>query len=58
MILAGESNRTRFRKRVFKPMLVAEWLEMTIPDKPTSSRQKYRLTATGKALLEAGERSQ
>ncbi len=58
MTLAGESNRTRFRKRVLKPMLVAEWLEMTIPDKPRSSRQKYRLTATGKALLEARERSQ
>jgi len=24
---------------------------MTIPDKPRSSKQKYRLTAKGKALL-------
>ncbi len=39
-------------------MLVAGWLEMTIPDKPTSSRQQYRLTTTGKALLEALEQPQ
>ena len=25
-------------------------LEMTIPDKPQSSKQRYRLTAQGKAL--------
>ncbi len=25
---------------------------MTIPDKPTSSRQRYRLTAAGRQLLD------
>ncbi|MCY3807968.1 MAG: hypothetical protein OXG58_00770 [Gemmatimonadetes bacterium] len=29
---------------------------MTIPDKPTSSRQRYRITAAGRAVLgEVGE---
>ncbi len=32
-------------------MLDARWLERTIPDKPTSRQQKYRLTEAGKALL-------
>ena len=36
---------------MLKPLLEAGWLEMTIPDKPTSSKQKYRLTARGKNLL-------
>jgi ATP-dependent DNA helicase RecG len=28
-------------------------IEMTIPDKPRSSKQKYRLTDTGKRLMES-----
>ena len=35
-----------------QPLLDAGWLAMTIPDKPTSSRQKYRLTAAGRQLLD------
>jgi len=27
--------------------LAAGWLEMTIPDKPTSSKQRYRVTEAG-----------
>jgi len=33
-------------------------IEMTIPDKPQSSKQKYRLTAAGRALLEPRAYSQ
>ena len=51
MTLAGRSNRTKFRDHVLKPLLEAGWLEMTIPDKPTSSKQRYRLSVEGKALL-------
>ncbi len=36
---------------MLKPLLEAGWLEMTIPDKPTSSKQKYRLTTRGRDLL-------
>ena len=52
MVIAKRSDRTKFRHQVLAPLLVEELLEMTIPDKPTSSKQKYRLTAKGKALLE------
>ncbi len=49
------SNRTKFKDQVLQPLLEAGLLEMTIPDKPRSSRQRYRTTAAGKRLL-AGER--
>ncbi len=51
MQVSGRSNRTKFRNQVLKPLLEAGWLEMAIPDKPTSSKQKYRLTARGRNLL-------
>lgn len=37
---------------VLRPMLAAGLVEMTIPDKPRSSKQKYRLTNKGRGLLE------
>lgn len=51
MELAGRSNRTKFRNQVLAPLLAAGLLELTIPDKPRSSKQRYRLTATGRAYL-------
>ena len=36
---------------MLKPLLEVGWLEMTIPYKPTSSKQKYRLTTKGRDLL-------
>jgi len=53
MGIAGRSDRTKFRHQVLAPLLEDGLLEMTIPDKPTSSKQKYRLTAKGKAWLNA-----
>lgn len=52
MALLGRSNRTKFRDQVLNPLIDAGLIEMTIPDKPQSSKQKYRLTAAGRALLE------
>ena len=52
MALAGRRDRTKFRHQVMQPLLAAGWLVMTIPDKPTSSRQRYRLTAAGRQLLD------
>ena len=49
---AGRHDRTKFRNQVLRPLLDTGWLEMTIPDKPTSSRQKYRTTATGRRVLD------
>ena len=46
------TNRTKFRQSHIAPLLEAELLEMTIPDKPTSSKQKYRTTEMGLQFLE------
>jgi ATP-dependent DNA helicase RecG len=51
MAIAERADRTKFRNQVLKPMLADGLLEMTIPDKPTSSNQRYRTTDKGKSLL-------
>ena len=45
------SDRTYFKKNFIAPLLDAGLLEMTIPDKPTSSQQKYQTTAKGLQFL-------
>jgi ATP-dependent DNA helicase RecG len=39
-----------FRKAYLLPALEARLIEMTIPDKPKSSKQRYRLTALGETV--------
>ena len=51
MAVAGRKDRTKFRNQVLRPLLVAGWIEMTIPDKPTSRNQRYRTTAAGREVL-------
>ena len=51
MASTGRTNRTKFREKILNPMLNAGVLEMTIPDKPRSRLQKYRITAKTRALL-------
>ncbi len=51
MAKTGHTNRTRFRNAVLKPLIATGLIEMTIPDKPRSSKQKYRLTAKGHSIL-------
>lgn len=51
MIIAGHTNRTRFRTTILQPLIEADLIEPTIPDKPTSRLQKYRLTEKGHVLL-------
>ena len=50
MELFNWSNRTKFRNKYIVPLLNIGVLEMTIPDKPNSRLQKYRLTELGKQL--------
>ena len=51
MAVAGRKDRTKFRNQVLRPLLDAGWIEMTIPDKPTSRKQRYRTTAAGRDVL-------
>lgn len=46
------SDRTKFRKKYIYPLLDAEIIQMTIPDKPNSRNQKYQLTTKGLELTE------
>ena len=55
MEITERSDRTKFRNQVLKPLLNENQLEMTIPDKPRSSKQKYRLTEKGRAVLDGLE---
>lgn len=52
LALTGRTDRTKFRNHVLKPLLVEDLIEMTIPDKPRSSKQRYRLTSRGRAFLD------
>jgi len=52
MAITGRSDRTKFRHQVLNPLQEAGLVEMTIPDKPRSSKQKYRLTDKGREALE------
>ena len=62
-IISGEMNRRQIqealdlkntkhvRKTYLSPALQAGLIEMTIPDKPRSSKQRYRLTTAGREYL-------
>jgi ATP-dependent DNA helicase RecG len=52
MEIAERTDRTKFRNQVLKPLIDEGFVQMTIPDKPTSSKQRYQTTEKGRALLE------
>lgn len=47
----GRTNRTKFRDQILRPLLEAGLIEMTIPDKPRSPKQQYRITEAGRMAL-------
>lgn len=51
MQMVHQSNRTRFRQNIIRPLLDEGLLAMRIPTKPSSPLQKYFTTEKGKALL-------
>ena len=40
-----------FREVYLNPAIEYNLVSLTIPDKPTSSKQKYRLTELGKSVI-------
>ncbi|WP_300668496.1 RNA-binding domain-containing protein [Desulfoluna sp.] len=53
LTLVGRSDRTKFRRELLNPLLEEGLIEMTIPDKPKSSKQRYRITKKGQSVLVA-----
>ena len=47
----GLKHEDHFRNAYLQPALRAGLIEMTIPDKPRSRRQRYRLTPDGRRYL-------
>ena len=50
MAALGLSHRPTFRNNYLRPALSVGLVEMTRPESPTASNQKYRLTERGRAL--------
>ncbi len=48
----GLKDRAHLRDRYVNPALAGGWIEMTLPDKPNSRLQRYRLTQEGIAILQ------
>jgi ATP-dependent DNA helicase RecG len=48
----GLKDRKSFRARYLMPALAEGWIEMTLPKKPNSRLQKYRLTDQGRRRLQ------
>ena len=51
MTIMEWKDRSKFRQKYVTPLLEENILAMTIPEKPTSSRQQYCLTEKGRRLL-------
>jgi ATP-dependent DNA helicase RecG len=51
MEFVGRRNRTKFRDQVLSPLIQTGLVEMTLPEKPRSSKQRYRLTGKGRGKV-------
>lgn len=55
--VVGRTDRTKFRNLFIRPLLESGLLQLTVPGKPRSRMQRYRLTPAGEAALKrAGNR--
>ena len=50
MDLVGVKHKPTFLYNYLQPAVETGLIELTIPDKPTSSKQKYKLTEKGKKI--------
>jgi ATP-dependent DNA helicase RecG len=46
-------HRETFQDNYLKPVLKRGWIELTIPDKPNSRLQCYRITQAGRKALDS-----
>ena len=53
----GIKHENHFRKAYLVPALQAGWIQMTTPDKPRSSKQRYRLTPAGAERQKQGRKN-
>ena len=51
--ILGLKHRVHVREHYVNPGLEGGWVEMSLPDKPNSRLQAYRLTAKGREFLQA-----
>jgi ATP-dependent DNA helicase RecG len=49
-------DRVHFLKNYLEPLLEKGLIERTIPEKPRSSKQRYRTTAAGRTVLAHAEK--
>lgn len=49
----GLDNQTKNAKRYIQPLIDAGLVALTIPSKPTSPKQRYVLTETGRQSLKS-----
>lgn len=55
MQLSSQTNRSRMVNRYLKPLIQAGLVQLTLPNSPQSSKQKYVLTPTGAKLLQSAK---
>lgn len=54
MEISKRSNKSKFKNDILNPLLKSNFLELTIPEKPKSPKQKYRLTGKFVAKIPKG----
>ena len=54
MELLGLRHWRTFQLNYLNPLLEVDFIERTIPDKPNSRLQKYRLTDKGRRMIDEG----
>jgi hypothetical protein len=51
-VMLGIAHRAHFAGRYLRPLVALGWLELTLPNSPTSKEQRYKTTALGLRVLE------
>lgn len=52
LLLSDCDKDYAYRRKILEPLIACSYVERTVPDKPNSSKQQYRLTEKGRKLFE------